>query len=76
MVRESEPERFKVRGISIGRVQGHGRKYVNKSLSSSSYKQEVNLVTILRKQVYSYTLVKDIIVHKVKNHMDMKWQVN
>ena len=63
MVRESEPGRFRGQGRSQGIDQGQGRGYFNKRSSSSSYKQEeVKFVTISRKQDYTYTTVKDVIV--------------
>ena len=76
MFRESGPGRFRAQGISGIRGQSRGIGYFNMRSSSSSYKQEVKFLTILRKQVYNYTEVKDIIFQRVKNSMNMRLQVH
>ena len=63
---ESEPGSFRVRVRSRGRSRGRGRGIFNKILSSSSCNQDIKFVTTSRKQVYTYTAVKDIIVQKVQ----------
>ena len=67
MGRESEPGRFRGQEISQLRCQGGRKGYFNKSLSSSLYKlEEVKFATSPSKQVYTYTVVKDIIIQRVQ----------
>ena len=66
MVRESEPRMFRGQGISRGRGQNQHIGYFSNISSSISYKQEeVKVATSLRKKVYTYLAVKDVISKRV-----------
>ena len=67
MGRESEPGRFKGRGRYWGRGWGRSIRYLKKRSSSSLYnREEVKFMTRSRKQAYTYTEVKGVIIQRLQ----------